>query len=260
MPRTLLVDLGNTRLKWAWLSSAGRPGRMRVAAHAGWQSKDFAKALPDLQPGDRVMAVSVAAPALQRAFVAAIRERCGCGPQLLQSERVAAGVLNAYREPWRLGADRWAALLGARAAQGDVLVADVGTALTLDLLDARGRHHGGAILPGADLMVSSLFAGTGGIRRRAASAARTRRSDFFARSTREAVEGGARHALVASLEAAVVTAARRLGHAPALWLTGGGAEPLRKSLQIDHVWRPALVLEGLAVFLEHEAERKERKR
>jgi len=258
MGRTLLVDLGNTRMKWAWLSSTGRVGRMQAAVHAGWQAKDFSRALQVIRPADRVMAVSVAAPGVQRAFVAAIRERSGRVPQWLRSERSAAGVRNGYREPWRLGADRWAALLAARSAQRDVLLVDIGTAVTVDLLDASGRHHGGAILPGEALMVSSLLAGTGGIRRRAARD-RPRSLSLFAHSTREAIEAGAQHALRASVEAAVVAATHRLGRSPQLWLTGGGATALRRVLSIDHEWRPALVLEGLAVFLHHESVRGERK-
>lgn len=258
MGRTLLVDLGNTRMKWAWLSSIWGVGRMQAAAHAGWQAKDFARALQALRPTDRVMAVSVAASGVQRAFVAAIRERCGRAPQWLRSEQSAAGVRNGYREPWRLGADRWAALLGARSVRRDVLVVDVGTAVTIDLLDAGGRHLGGAILAGEALMVSSLLAGTGGIRRRAARD-RPRSRGLFAQSTREAIEAGAQHALRASVEAAVVAATHRLGRPPQLWLTGGGVTTLRRVLSIDHEWRPALVLEGLAVFLHHEFAGGERK-
>lgn len=252
MSRTLLVDLGNTRLKWAWLSSQGRIGRMQAAAHAGWTVKDFARVLRALRVGDRVMAVGVAAPGVQRAFAAAVRGHCGRSPQWLRSERMTAGVRNGYREPWRLGADRWAAMLGARIRQRDVLVVDVGTAVTLDLLDAGGRHHGGAILPGEALTVSSLLTGTGGIRRRAGRD-QPRGRGLFARSTREAIEAGAQHMLLASVEAAVGAATRRLGHPPQLWLTGGGAAALRKRLSVEHEWRPALVLEGLAFFLQYES-------
>lgn len=256
MPRILLVDLGNTRLKWAWLSSKGRVGRMQAAAHAGWRVKDFVRALSALRPHDRVVAVSVAAPGVQRALAAAARQCCGREPLWLRSERSTAGVRNGYREPWRLGADRWAALLAARAAQRDVLVVDVGTALTIDLLEADGRHHGGAILPGERLMIASLLEGTGGIRKRAVAAA-TRGRDCFARSTREAVDLGARLALRASIETAVAMASRRLGRAPQLWLTGGGASELHKALAIEHEWRPALVLEGLVVYLQQRSVREE---
>lgn len=257
MSRTLLVDLGNTRIKWAWLSPGGRVGRMQAAAHAGWKAKDFFSTLDFLQRGDHVFAVSVAAPAVRRAFADAARARTGRTPKLLRSERASAGVRNGYREAWRLGADRWAALIGAGHLQGDVLIVDIGTAATLDLLDSSGRHHGGAILPGEGLMVSSLLVGTGGIRRRA-GAPRSRPRSLFGRSTREAVEAGAHHALLATLEAAVSVATGRLGRRPRVVLTGGGAASLRKTLSMDHEWRPALVLEGLAAFLRHSAVRGER--
>src|SRR4029077_2103024 len=79
------------------------------------------------------------------------------------------GVRNGYAETWRLGADRWVAMLGAHARYpGRALwVVDVGTALTVDLLDEHGRHRGGLLVPGPALMVESLLRRTAGIRKRA---------------------------------------------------------------------------------------------
>jgi type III pantothenate kinase len=259
--RTLLVDLGNTRLKWAWLNALGRPGRMHAAVHASAAAaeridvKDFAALLPPLRAGDRVFAVSVATPVVRRRFVAAVRKTDAAAPRFATSSLRIAGLRSGYREPWRLGADRWVALAGARPLARDVLVVDAGTAVTIDLLDATGRHHGGCILPGSGLMTGSLLEGTGGIRRRAgsrsgnAAAAALRRGGagrVFARSTREAVDAGAQLAIVAAIERAVVDAEERLGRRPQLLLTGGDAVRLARSLRIRHEIRPALVLEGLA--------------
>lgn len=253
--RTLLVDLGNTRIKWAWLSAAGRPGRMHAAAHAHWSNRDFREALQRLKRGDRVLAVSVAADSVRRRFAAAVRANCGALPQFVESAKAWNGVQSGYREPLRLGADRWVAMLGARTVGRDVLVIDVGTAVTIDLLDADGRHRGGAILPGSALMVASLLAGTGGISRRVTPGSLRRRS-LFARSTREAVEAGARHALIASIHHAVNEAALALGSRPRVLLTGGGASELRAALRVRYLWRPALVLEGLAMFASGESDRR----
>lgn len=256
-PRTLLVDLGNSRLKWAWLDTHGRPGRMRAALHAMTctsptarmpKVNDFLSLLPRLQPADRVLAVCVAAPAVRARFTAAVRQLVGRAPRFVRSSARSAGLQNGYREPWRLGADRWVAMAGARALGRDVLVVDAGTAVTIDLLDADGRHHGGCILPGLRLMSGSLLQGTGGIRRRAGVGAATsrRRAAVFARATREAVSAGALLAVVGAVERAVEEAAGRLGQRPRVLLTGGDAAAIAIRLRCRHEIRPALVLEGLA--------------
>ena len=98
-------------------------------------------------------------------------------PQFIRSTRRSAGVRNGYVQTWRLGADRWVAMLGPGLHPGRALcVVDVGTALTLDLLDADGQHRGGLLVPGPTLMVESLLSNTAGIRRRAGLRATRKRA------------------------------------------------------------------------------------
>jgi type III pantothenate kinase len=258
----LLVDIGNTRIKWARLTSAGLPGRGGAACHAGWKSPQFASAL--FRPGhrvERVLAVSVAEAGVERAFERATRRATGIAPEFVRSARRAAGVTNGYREPWRLGADRWVALIGARALCGAgkaVCVIDVGTAVTVDLLDPQGRHLGGAIVPGPALMVQALLQATGGIRRRAGPNAAGRRArtptDLFARSTRDGLAAGAAHAVAAVIDRAALQARERLRAArlgrrtvtPLLLLTGGAAAALSPRVSAAHRVEADLVLRGLA--------------
>ncbi|MEZ5459542.1 MAG: type III pantothenate kinase [Steroidobacteraceae bacterium] len=253
---TLLVDLGNTRIKWAKLGAAG-PGRMRTAEHRGWTRADFERALfggrrSALRRGAAavdVIAVSVAAAAVQRRFVAAVRAVTGRPPRLCGSQRVACGVRNGYADVWRLGADRWIALLGARqtAPRRAVCVVDVGTATTIDLLAADGRHRGGAILPGPQLMIATLLRDTGGIRRRARGRTATR--DVFARDTGAALHAGALLATVGAIEQAWLAACRRtIGTRPVLLLTGGASGDVARRLRPAHQRVPDLVLRGLAAL------------
>ena len=244
----LLVDLGNTRIKWARLGANG-PGRMRAAAHRGWQRADFMRALVTGKVS-RVIAVSVAAPAVERRFAAAVRAATGAAPQFVRSGREAGGVRNGYRDVWRLGADRWVALVGARAcvARRAVCVVDIGTATTIDLLDASGRHCGGAILPGPDLMIDALLRDTGGIRRRAQQRAARSASSSFARDTAAALRAGAALATAGAIEHAWREASRTLGVRPQLLLTGGAAGVVSARLGLRHRQLPDLVLRGLAVL------------
>src|SRR6185437_9106751 len=122
---------------------------------------------------DRVIVSSVAGSRVNEVFTEAARHAHGPKPEFVTSQRQAGGVSTAYVEPWRLGVDRFVMAIGAhRLAKGRAAcVISIGTALTIDLVDAHGRHRGGAIVPAPPLMVDSLLTKTDGIRRRAADGA-----------------------------------------------------------------------------------------
>lgn len=245
-----LVDIGNTRIKWAKLTREGAPGRMRAAVHAGWSAAHFAQALGGLRPGDAVVAVSVASKKTRLAFAAAIRLKTGRPPRFIETERRQGELRNGYREPWRLGADRWLALCGARALlprAKALLVVDLGTAATIDLLTQDGRHHGGFILPGRELMVGTLLRETGGIARRASQRSGSNRSGF-GRDTRAALEAGAQMALVASIRRARNMARERCGVLPTIVITGGAAALVLGALPANTRHVTDLVLHGLALY------------
>jgi type III pantothenate kinase len=173
----------------------------------------------------------------------------------VESARRLGAVTTRYAEPWRLGADRLVAAIGAFAIAGrrGACVVDVGTAMTVDLVDSQGVHRGGVIVPGPQLMVSSLLEETDGIGKRAGPAAARRRrpaaSEFFVRATRDAVETGARFAAAAAIDRAVLESRASLGRMPLVLLTGGAAPlvaPLLRTRRVRHV--PDLVLQGLAVL------------
>ena len=117
----------------------------------------------------RVVAVSVAGAKLDRALSGAVRSRLGLPVEFVRSARTAAGVRNGYRDTWRLGADRWVGVIAAHAIAGSrpALIANIGTALTIDAVTRDGHHLGGVITPGPSTMIASLLDGTHGIRRRA---------------------------------------------------------------------------------------------
>ncbi|MEJ1965714.1 MAG: type III pantothenate kinase [Gammaproteobacteria bacterium] len=263
----LLVDIGNTRVKWASLAG-GRLGRQKAAAHEGWGGERIARLVIGKPPrtrarraahaagdeaGDskriqRIVVVSVAGARIDRAFAAESRRRFGIVPEFFKSQRRAGEVTTLYAEPWRLGADRLAGVIGAfhLAKHRPVCVVSVGTAMTLDFVDERGRHRGGAIVPAPDLMLGSLLTRTHGIRRRARGGSGG--GGLFARSTRAAIAEGARYAAAAVADRAVMEARAVLGRPPLMLLTGGAAPVIRKLLRSRHRHVPDLVLQGLAVI------------
>lgn len=242
----LLIDIGNSRIKWA-CARHGKIGPQRAFEHGG-RAKEFSPLLAGLPPGiDVIRAASVVHDGLAERLAAKLLRATGVTVDYLETQRATAGVRCGYREPWRLGVDRWAAIIGAHhhfTKACDVCVVDVGTAMTLDLVDRAGRHHGGSIVPGPQAMVDTLMRGTSGIGRRAAAALSRDRS-LFARGTRDAIVHGARNAAAAWVERACEEAQGKLRRKPALLITGGGAADLVPYLVRRHEAVPDLVLRGL---------------
>jgi type III pantothenate kinase len=246
----LLVDIGNSRIKWAWLA-AERLGKAQAAEYSGWRPRDFARRVigsrPDIQ---RILVASVAADAVTDDLAAGARLAGAPEPERIITQRRACGVTVAYIDPWRLGVDRMLAMIAARRRfpGHPVCAVAIGTAMTIDLVGADGRHRGGAIIPAPPLMVASLFEGTTGIRRRAQGGASGRGQALFGRSTRAAVEQGARFAAAAAVDRAISEARVLVKRTPQLILTGGGAPGLRPLLRSSSHLVPDLVLEGLAAW------------
>jgi len=252
--KQLLIDAGNSRLKWATLR-AGRVGRVWAM---GWTSASAGRVARRVMAANsevaRIMVCSVAGAVLERELRRAARGANLVAPLFIRSTRRAAGVRNGYQDTWRLGADRWVALIGARALapQRALCVVDIGTAMTIDLLDAAGRHRGGLIVPGPALMVESLLAGTAGIRRRARQTLPRRRhgraGSVFGRSTRAGLLAGSELAAAALIERSMLEARSLLGSRPRLLVAGGGIAAVTARLTMSVVRIDDLVLHGLGVL------------
>lgn len=239
-----LFDLGNTRLKAAPLDARGRVGEVLAFAHDGGQlAPGWEQALPARIEAAAV--ASVASTRLRTDLLAALARRCG-RISLARTLARCDGVTVAYAEPERLGVDRFLALLGAHArGRGPWLLVGVGTALTIDLLDATGRHRGGRIAPSPTLMRQAL---------------QTRAPQLpaeggayldFATNTPDALASGCDGAALALVGASRVSARALLGKDPAVLVHGGGRAPLLEHLA-GASEAPSLVLEGLARWLEME--------
>ena len=250
----LLVDIGNTRVKWARLVD-GRIGRQHAAANAGWDAGLYARRVigRGWERGEgRIVVSSVAGAPVNELLVAAARQAGAPPPEFVASERSAAGVTTEYLDPWRLGVDRFVGAIGAHhlASGQPVCVVNVGTAMTIDLVDGSGRHRGGAIVPGPALMVDSLLTQTNGIRRRATGGP-SGVTSLFAKTTRTAIGQGALYAAAAVIDRAIEEARGQVGSRPLVLLTGGGSAAIKPLIRNTSVSLPDLVLHGLAVWVRH---------
>jgi type III pantothenate kinase len=242
----LLIDIGNTRIKWARADSRGL-GEQSAAVHANWTEQELVQQVLDAGPqAGRVVIANVGGKRMGDLVQAALLRHWQVQPQFMQSPAAAAGIRNAYPEPAKLGVDRWMAMLGGKSLEaGPICVVSVGTAMTIDGVDASGRHLGGVIVPGPELMVSSLLKSTSEIAQRAATG-RTQQQ-LFADNTLGAIQQGAVQALAALVDRAMDTMRDQVGQAPALMLTGGASPRLRGAIRNPAREIPDLVLRGLLV-------------
>jgi type III pantothenate kinase len=240
----LLLDMGNTRLKWALQAqSLGWLARGVL----DWQS-DMTAVLESAWGGlprpAQVIAASVVDAAREAQVTVVSEQLFVCTPDWLRTPASACGVRNAYAEPQRLGVDRFLAMVAAHAdGHAPCVLAGAGTALTLDALAADGRHLGGLIAPGPQLMQQSLLAATARVRPE-------RPGDILelADNTADAVASGCWQSAAALIERFAARMVPRLGATPTLILGGGDATRLMPLLSLPAQLSQDSVLHGLAVW------------
>jgi len=240
-PYTLLVDLGNTRLKWALESPYAWLGGFVSQVNTG-TVPDFERLWQDIAPPKRVMVANVRGAAAETALTAWCGKRWAVAPRFLDPAVPVTGIANGYRNPAQLGPDRWAAVIGAQAV-GPVpaLVVDCGTAITIDVIDQHNRYLGGAIMPGLDLARHSLRDRTEQIVDVSADCAQV-----LGRSTAECVSSGVLYGLVGGVDRCIEEAGNSLKTPSNLLLTGGDALRVQPLLKHPAMVEPDLVLRGLA--------------
>ncbi|WP_431100369.1 type III pantothenate kinase [Roseateles noduli] len=253
----LAIDIGNTRLKWA-LYAGPQPGSPMLAHGAQFlenieklAEEDWAK-LP-AAPGS-MLGSNVAGDAMRHRVEEQMEEIWDIEPRWVASSAQAGGVTNGYDHPGRLGADRFVALIGARhhvVARGrgqapkPALVVMVGTAVTVDALDADGRFLGGLILPGHGIMLRSLEGGTAGLR------VPTGEVREFPTNTSDALTSGGNYAITGAIERMHRHILKRCGQAPVTLMTGGAGWKVSPALDIPHELIDSLIFDGLLALQAH---------
>ncbi|NEX18905.1 type III pantothenate kinase [Thiorhodococcus mannitoliphagus] len=233
----LLIDIGNSNLRWtchgqdcAW--------DMAVVRHSGGVPLDLLAQWEQLEPPERLVVSNVGGQEVADALERVTRALWRRAPEYLRTEAVFGGVRIAYEEPLRLGVDRWLALIAAHElCQQACLIVDAGTAATFDLLLADGRHLGGLILPGVEMMRKSLLMGTRIPRIEADPA-----GEPWATDTAPAVAAGSLQGLASLATRLFDRLAAEAGQSPRLILTGGDAERIQPALD-----RPAQLVQDLVL-------------
>jgi type III pantothenate kinase len=270
----LLIDAGNSRVKWALVEADGTQTHSGAFAHGGQLVKGTGDPLqsrhePDWStlptPGSAWLS-NVAGDAAARRVDAFIDRFWPSLPRTtIRSVAQQCGVTNAYTTPSQLGSDRWAGMIGARAAfPGEpLLIATFGTATTLEALNADGVFVGGLIAPGWSLMMRSLGEHTAQLPTLDANAARglldddsaaasrserARRAAWFATDTPRSLSSGCALAQIGLIERMWRDLQDEWKVPVRLIVSGGAAGELVQALGVPYTRHDSLVLAGLALI------------
>lgn len=237
----LTIDIGNSGIKWGiW-----QEDQLVLAEDGVYDKALISTVLDDIFSGapnqDKVWVSCVAGADVEQALTEWLQQEWSVEPFFLRTSAELGGVQNMYPEPSEHGVDRWAALLGAKKLYDDpVCIIDVGTAVTVDLMDENGVHRGGRIMPGLDMMRQSLLQNTAGVKEINGDC------PGFAITTADAVTSGTLHMLQAGLIEVCASAKERLGDTMRIIITGGMAEKMLPLLELPDIHHePHLVLHGL---------------
>ncbi|MDP2562548.1 type III pantothenate kinase [Psychrobium sp. 1_MG-2023] len=245
----LLIEIGNSKLKAAQLHLDAKGGISGMHYLGSFTVKDFCHRPPqqDIGAVDQIIYSNVGAKQNYH-LIKALARKLRVRYQQVSSPSYAFGVTNSYSPAKNLGIDRWLAFLAAyKDALKPVVVIDIGTAMTVDVVDADGKHLGGWISPGFRLMNLALTEHTALVK----SGGHHGEELTFGKHTKSCVQNGCRAALSGTVLYAIQKAKSLFDGdiEPQVYLTGGGVNHLPPEIRELGLNRPHLVLEGLALYV-----------
>jgi len=241
----LYLDIGNSRIKLA----CGEAGDLHSFTALSYDNHNLtssvASAMKILSRPRRVIVSNVAGDDVASQLTACVWKNWEIEPEYLTVRYCDAGVSTAYRDAGKLGIDRWLAIIAAWSRyKKAVCVVDCGTAFTVDMVTASGRHAGGYIVPGPDLMAELLTRGTRQIRVFQARGA----SIAPGKTTDECIGHGSRAALTGLIEFVISQQGHIHGDDINCIITGGYADDVMRFLSIEADHDPFLVLRGMTIL------------
>jgi type III pantothenate kinase len=242
--RMLLVDIGNTNLKWAWLQDGEMSLLERVGYHADGVTAQAYRCWSHAEKPEKVVVANVAGQLVEDELQQWITSEWCVDMEVVTASAQQLGVKNAYACPEQLGVDRWLALIAAYKNNGvPVCVVDCGTAITIDALTADGQHQGGLILPGLAMMRQVMLDRT-----QISRVGTSESTELLAGDTAGAIAAGSLHAAAALVERVV----DQMSVPPRIILTGSDAPRLKKVLKLEAQMDPELVMRGLELVAQSE--------
>ena len=241
MNKKLLVDIGNTRVKWMLVESdsvnghnifSWLPEKLETTLISQWR---------DLARPDAVYVSNVAGETIRNILTRCCEDYWQVTPFYAAVTDRCCGVTNCYSEPDRLGVDRWLAMIaGWNLCKNRVCIIDCGSAITLDVIDSDGLHQGGMIAPGLALSGRALTDHT-----HALTVAQEKYFSLLANNTEDAINSGCYHQFIGGIQHMIEEIQQQFGEDMEYIITGGDAELALAGLETKMRYVPDLILQGL---------------
>ncbi len=242
-----LIDVGNTRIKSAFIEAGRLHSYKACQYHKEGIDAILDSMLSEQTEPEQVVVASVAGETINLHMRTYFARRFSAGINFIETSHEAAGVTNAYADASQLGVDRWLAMIAAwNRYKSPLCVVDFGTALTIDIISNDGFHQGGYIVPGLHLMINSLDANAQQIN---VNPLVTGANVEPGQNTESCIANGVMLAMKSLIERACLQLTDTYGSTSRCVLTGGDAEQLVTSLNIDVEHEPYLVLNGIAILI-----------
>lgn len=241
----LLVDIGNSQVKWSCLNDDGLTDIQSFKRNKTGIKASLNKAWKTLTDIEAVYISNVAGDKIAEQLSDWTEKTWQITPKFIHSEKKRFGVTNSYKKAEQLGVDRWLGLVATRQhARQAACIIDCGTAVTIDIITKQGQHQGGMILPGLSLMRTILCDNTDALTEQVDEAA----FSTMATNTFSAIQAGTLYCLTATLERIFDDLNAAFDNQVRFIVTGGDAENLMPMLPENVLHYPDLVLRGLACY------------
>lgn len=236
----LLLDAGNSKLKWAWIY------RHKVMFTNKAAYYDLQKLAADWQQYGQQTTLITGCAVCGTARMQQIAQILPKPINWLTSMPEALGIHNHYRRPAEHGADRWFNLLGSRCySKRACVVISCGTAVTIDALTHDNHYLGGSILPGFHLMKEALAQRTANLNRPLG------KPYAFATTTPNALASGIMDAVCGAIVLMYDRLQQKIGknNKIDIILTGGGAEKVAHALPSTFVLDKRIeIVDNLVIY------------
>ncbi len=241
----LLIDIGNSRIKWATLDDNGLSNSQFIERKTTGLKTQFNKIWKPLKTVESIWVSNVAGDKIASQFSEWTEKTWQITPNFVRAEQKRFGVSNAYDKPETLGVDRWLGLVAVRQhLQKACCIIDCGTAITVDIVTANGQHQGGFILPGLGLMRSTLAAGTEALTENTDDVA----FNLLATNTYSAIQAGTLYSISATLENLIRDLQQNFDHDIRFVLSGGDGKMIQELLPEDIEIDTDIVIKGLKLY------------
>jgi len=246
---TLLIDVGNSSIKWAQYNSDGLLQMQQQSYPEETSSEFFIECWSDLEKPKNILVSCVAGKTVWQTLVKACEKLWGIKAEKVTSEKKGFGLVNAYEKASDLGSDRWCGMIGAHQETDTAyILIDSGSALTIDVVTESGEHLGGYILPGLDMMKKSLGLQTAQVKIKQLS---DKKPLLLPATSTTGCVDAAVHLSTIKLIESVIKEQQSQRIKVTCFLTGGNADLISGLLAYKCVIMPDIVLRGLAYISEN---------